>query len=97
VNQTTNDRCVHVRITGRVQGVGFRAWMRGQANARNLSGWVRNLPDGAVEAVICGPPDAVDEMIEACKDGPRWANVAAVEVSDEAQDAGGAFTIVNER
>ena len=93
----SGQRCVRVSITGRVQGVGFRAWMRGQANARNLSGWVRNLPGGAVEAVICGPPEAVDEMIEVCKYGPRWANVAAVEVSDETQDARGAFTINNDR
>ncbi len=90
-------RCVRVLIAGRVQGVGFRAWMRGQANARNLSGWVRNLPDGAVEAVICGPPYAVCDMIEACKGGPNWADVAAVEVSDETQDAHGVFTILNDR
>ena len=90
-------RCVRVLITGRVQGVGFRAWMRGQANARNLSGWVRNLPDGAVEAVMCGPRDAVCDMIDACTDGPTWADVAAVEVADETQDAHGVFTILNDR
>ncbi len=90
-------RCVRVLITGRVQGVGFRAWMRGQANARNLSGWVRNLPDGAVEAVICGLPDAVGDMIKACKDGPKWADVAAVKVSEETQGARGAFTVLNDR
>lgn len=84
-------------ITGRVQGVGFRAWMFRQASARNLAGWGRNRADGAVEAVFCGPPDAVDGMIKACKDGPRWSNVAAVEVSGEAQGASGAFTILNER
>ena len=93
----SDQRCVRILITGRVQGVGFRAWTRGEANARNLSGWVRNLPGGAVEALFCGPPEAVDEMIEACKDGPHWANVAAVEVSDETQGAPGAFTIVNDR
>ena len=90
-------RCVRVSIVGLVQGVGFRAWMRGQANARNLSGWVRNRPDGAVEAVFCGPPDAVGDMIKACKEGPNWANVAAVEVSDEMQDVRGTFTILNDR
>ncbi len=90
-------RCVRVLITGRVQGVGFRAWMRGQANARNLSGWVRNLPGGTVEAVICGPPDTVADMVEACKDGPEWADVGAVTVSDEAENPHGAFTILNDR
>lgn len=93
----SDQRCVRVSITGRVQGVGFRAWMVRQANARSLSGRVRNLPGGVVEAVFCGPPEAVDEMIEACKDGPNWAIVAAVEVSDETQGARGAFTIVNDR
>jgi len=71
--------------------------MRGEARVRNLSGWGRNRHDGAVEAVFCGRPDAVGEMIEACKDGPNWANVAAVEVSDEAREAHGAFAIVNDR
>ena len=90
-------RFVRVSITGRVQGVGFRDWMRGEAQARNLSGWCRNLPDGAVQAVFCGPPDMVGAMIEACKDGPNWANVASVEVSQETQEARGAFTILNDR
>ncbi len=93
----SGQRCVRVLITGGVQGVGFRAWMRGQANARNLSGWVRNLPDGAVEALFCGAPDVVGDMIEACKEGPNWANVATVEVSDETQGTNGAFTILNDR
>ena len=93
----SDQRCVRVSITGRVQGVGFRAWTRGEATARNLSGWVRNRADGRVEAVFCGPPEAVGEMIDACKDGPNWANVAAVDVSDETQEARGAFTIVNDR
>jgi len=90
-------RCVRVLITGRVQGVGFRAWMRDQAISRNLSGWVRNRPDGAVEAVFCGSPDVVEAMIETCNEGPRWANVAAVDVSDERQWLNGAFTILNQR
>ncbi len=90
-------RCVQVLITGRVQGVGFRAWMRDQAISRTLSGWVRNRPDGAVEAVFCGSPEMVGAMIEACKEGPRWSNVAKVEVSDESQGPGGAFTILNQR
>jgi acylphosphatase len=89
--------CVRVVVTGRVQSVGFRAWLFRQANARNLSGWGRNLRNGAVEAVFCGPPDDVDDMVRACKDGPKWAIVAAVEVSDEAQGESGAFTILNDR
>jgi acylphosphatase len=71
--------------------------MRGEARARDLSGWVRNLTDGTVEAVFCGPPDAVNDMIKACHDGPRWANVTAVAVSEEAESTRGAFTIINDR
>ncbi|HSG95231.1 MAG TPA: acylphosphatase [Afifellaceae bacterium] len=93
----SGQRSVRVRITGRVQGVGFRGWMVRQANARNIAGWGRNLSDGAVEAVFCGPSDVVDDMIEACKNGPNWANVTSVAVSDETQDVRGAFTILNDR
>ncbi len=93
----SDQRCVRIVITGRVQGVGFRAWLYGQASARNIGGWGRNRADGAVEAVFCGAPEAVSEMIEACREGPRWANVGAVEVSAEAQGAHGAFTILNDR
>ena len=93
----TTQRCVRVLITGRVQGVGFRAWIDRQANSRNLAGWVRNLADGTVEAVFCGPPHIVGDMIEACKDGPKWAHVAAINVSEEVQETPGAFTIVNDR
>ena len=90
-------RCVHVTITGRVQGVGFRAWACSQARARNLSGWVRNSADGAVEAIFCGHAGNVDDMIAACWQGPEWAEVVAVGVAEEAQEADGTFTIVNER
>ncbi len=90
-------RCVRVVITGRVQGVGFRAWMFRQANARALAGWARNRTDGTVEAVLCGPPEIVQDMIATCHEGPRLANVAAVAVSEETESAHGAFTILNDR
>ena len=51
----------------------------------------------SVEAVICGPPDAVADMTKACKNGPEWADVGAVTVSDEAENPHGAFTILNDR
>ena len=76
---------VRVVITGRVQGVWFRGWTREEARRRNLSGWVLNRRDGAVEAVFQGDDLQVDDMVEACWSGPPHAIVAEVEV--EASDA----------
>ena len=70
---------VHLRITGRVQGVGYRFWTVEQAMARNLSGWVRNRMDGSVEAVIAGRPDKVRAMVEACHQGPLGARVTDIQ------------------
>jgi len=68
-------KAVRVRITGRVQGVGYRAWTVDEARQRELSGWVRNLADGDVEAVFSGPATVVDDMVEACRRGPSRARV----------------------
>ena len=64
-----------VTVTGRVQGVSYRAWARRWAEAHGLVGWIRNEPDGSVSAQIEGPPDAVEEMIEAMRSGPPAARV----------------------
>ena len=75
-------------VSGRVQGVGYRDWTRREATKRGLSGWVRNLPDGTVEAVIAGPPEALAAMREAMLRGPMLAKVAAIQQSDaDARDA----------
>ena len=71
-----------VRIRGRVQGVGFRAFVEYTAQDHGLAGWVRNRRDGSVEAVFAGPPEAVAAMIEACRRGPPGARVDAVEESE---------------
>lgn len=68
----------HVMVLGRVQGVGYRAWVDHEARARNLEGWVRNLRDGSVEAVFAGSEDVVAAMIAACRRGPSLARVDAV-------------------
>ena len=68
-----------VVMAGRVQGVGFRAWAERQARALGLSGWVRNLADGTVEAVFHGPADKVDDMISRCRRGPERARVEVLE------------------
>jgi acylphosphatase len=75
---TDEAKAALVRITGRVQGVGFRFWMRGQAQRLGLSGWVRNDADGSVAALICGPAAAVNTMLERCRIGPLGASVADV-------------------
>lgn len=64
---------------GRVQGVWFRGWVREQATARGLTGWVRNRADGTVEALFVGPPAVIDGMVAACGEGPEDARVAKVE------------------
>ncbi|WP_298377423.1 acylphosphatase [uncultured Bradyrhizobium sp.] len=68
----------HVTISGRVQGVGYRAWVDEQANSRGLEGWVRNRRDGSVEAVFAGAEDVVADMVSACGRGPFSARVDAV-------------------
>ena len=65
----------HMIVHGRVQGVGFRAFVEGEALARGLAGWVRNRRDGAVEAVFMGEEPAVAATIEACRKGPFGARV----------------------
>jgi acylphosphatase len=66
-------------ISGRVQGVGYRDWTITTAQRLGLTGWVRNRMDGAVEALIVGDDQAVGEMIDACRRGPRAARVDNVD------------------
>jgi acylphosphatase len=80
---TTVVRTVHVRISGRVQGVWYRGWTEETALGLGLAGWVRNRHDGDVEAVFSGAPEAVADMLARCADGPRAARVAAVTVIAE--------------
>jgi acylphosphatase len=65
-------------ISGRVQGVGFRYWLVEQAEALGVAGWVRNRPDGSVEALIAGDIDAVEELARLCRRGPRLASVVSI-------------------
>ena len=66
-------------IAGRVQGVGYRDWMARTASGLGVSGWVRNRPDGTVEALVHGPTAAVEELLRACRRGPRFARVDTIE------------------
>jgi acylphosphatase len=74
---------VHVFVAGRVQGVGFRWICEQEAKARAIAGFVRNLPDGRVEAAFEGEDDAVDGMLDWCRGGPQWADVDAIEATEE--------------
>ena len=70
----------HVRVTGRVQGVFFRAWTRDEAETLGVTGWIHNCSDGSVEAHVEGPADDVRELIETIREGPPGARVDNVEV-----------------
>ncbi len=73
----------HIRVTGRVQGVFFRQTTAQEASLLGVTGWVRNLPDGDVEAVVEGGPESVDRLIAWCHHGPPAARVDGVSVSWE--------------
>ena len=66
-------------ISGRVQGVGYRHWTVTEAKKRDISGWVRNLRDGRVEAVLRGEKEAVDDLCSACYKGPVFSDVTDIE------------------
>ncbi len=73
--------CRHVLLEGRVQGVGFRAFVRRNARRLKLQGWVKNLADGRVEALISGPEEDVKELLELMKEGPSLARVRDISLS----------------
>jgi acylphosphatase len=72
-----------VVVSGRVQGVFFRDTTRRRADAAGVAGWVRNTPDGSVEAVFEGDPEAVEQLVEFSRRGPSRAEVASVDVTEE--------------
>ncbi len=76
----------HVVVRGKVQGVGFRAFVEHHAIQRGLGGWVRNRRDGGVEAVFAGPEKSVLGMVEACSVGPLGARVDALDQRDGTED-----------
>ena len=76
-----------VTIRGRVQGVGYRAWVEHQAMARGLEGWVRNRRDGSVEALFAGSADVVSDMVALCRRGPSSARVDAIQDEPASSEA----------
>jgi acylphosphatase len=86
-------RTVQVRIEGRVQGVGYRAFVERNAGTLGLAGWVRNRRDGSVEAVFQGPDETIDEMLVLCRRGPRGCAVTGVETIGEGVGAFAGFEV----
>jgi len=84
---------VHVFVAGWVQGVNFRYSTIQEAIRLGVNGWVRNLPDGRVEAVYEGRRGAVEELVEWTRRGPRWAQVTGVELYDEEPKGERGFTV----
>ena len=80
-------------IYGFVQGVGFRFAVERTANAHGVSGWVRNRPDGAVEAVFEGERDDLEALVEFCRRGPRGAEVDRVDVEEESPEGLAGFHV----
>ena len=83
----------HVFVSGRVQGVYYRASTRDKAQELGVDGWVCNLSDGRVEAVFEGSQQAVDDMVEWCHTGSRAANVEAVDVTTEQPEGAEGFEV----
>jgi acylphosphatase len=90
MSETVRRRVV---VHGNVQGVFFRDSCRREARSRGLAGWVTNRPDGAVEAVFEGEPDAVAALVDWCGHGPRGADVASVDEATEEPEGLSGFEI----
>jgi acylphosphatase len=84
---------VDLTVSGRVQGVSFRAYAEQEANRLGVAGWVRNEPGGDVVAHVEGDPDAVDAFVRWCHDGPRFARVSAVAVTPAADTGATSFEV----
>jgi acylphosphatase len=82
-----------VAVSGRVQGVAFRASTRAEARRRGVAGWVRNCADGSVEAVFEGAAAEVDALVAWCRAGPRFARVAGVAVAEETPEGLAGFEV----
>lgn len=84
---------VQVRVHGHVQGVFFRDTVSSEAEQRGIAGWVRNAPDGSVEAVFEGDTEAVEAMVELCGRGPRAARVERLDADQEEPEGLSGFEV----
>jgi acylphosphatase len=85
------EETLRLRITGKVQGVGYRLWAMRTAASLGLRGWVRNRQEGSVEALVTGAPEDVAAMVEASRNGPAGARVAEVTVTPDIDDGSVGF------
>jgi acylphosphatase len=83
----------HVTVYGFVQGVGFRFAVERAAGTRGVAGWVRNRPDGTVEAVFEGDPDDVEALVDFCRCGSRGSDVERVDVAEESVEGLAGFRV----
>lgn len=79
-------KIVHLSIEGKVQGVGYRAFVALQAELLDLEGWVRNRRDGSVEAVVAGEAETIERLLKECSKGPPASRVAAIDVADATEE-----------
>ncbi len=84
---------IRLVVEGRVQGVGYRAFVADEAQARGLTGWVRNLRNGQVEMVLSGGEADIEGMIAACRKGPRFASVTSLKTSPAPDETWSGFTV----
>ncbi len=89
----TDRKTIRAVISGRVQGVSYRAWTKKQADRHGVAGWVRNRPDRTVEALFSGPAEAVDALLAACRRGPFAARVDGIEVTQAEPEESAGFEI----
>lgn len=87
----SDEQARRLRISGRVQGVWYRAWMTREAARLGVRGWVRNRRDGTVEALVVGPEAALAEIALRCREGPPAARVAGVEAVPAEDDGSQGF------
>ena len=83
----------HVRVTGLVHDVFFRAWARDEAQALGVSGWIRNCSDGSVEALVEGDSEAIEELIDLLREGPPGAQVEDVEIEEADREGLSGFEV----
>ena len=83
----------HLSVTGHVQGVFFRAWARGEARELGVGGWIRNCPDGSVEAHLSGDESAVERMVERMRRGPSNARIDNFTVEEVPPEGPGRFEV----
>lgn len=92
---SSDTKTIRAVVSGRVQGVSYRAWTRRRALHHGVAGWVRNRPDRTVEALFSGPAAAVDALLAECRRGPLMARVADIAVAEAEPFTGEGFEILS--